>query len=76
MQLLLMIQTFKIFTPAAHDTRHDGRAPKPCRRRHIDDEEDKELLVVLADAVVDPGAVVVHAPDAPLADAAVYKRVL
>ncbi len=36
-------------------------------------EQDKELLVALPHAVVDPGAVVVHLPDAPLADGAVVR---
>jgi len=34
-------------------------------------EEHEELLVVLADAVVDPGTVVVHLANAPLTDGAV-----
>lgn len=40
---------------------------------YIQREEDEELLVVLADTVVDPGAVVVHLADAPLAHAAVVR---
>ena len=34
---------------------------------------EEVLLVPLSDAVVDPGAVVVHLADAPLADAAVVR---
>lgn len=33
----------------------------------VDEEEKKVLLVVVADAVIDPGAVVVHARDTTLA---------
>lgn len=32
-------------------------------------KQDEVLLVVLADTVIDPGTVVVHFPNAPLADA-------
>ncbi len=38
---------------------------------NVQGEQDEELLVVLPDAVVDPRAVVVHLPDATLADGAV-----
>lgn len=38
-------------------------------------KQDEVLLVVLADTVIDPGTVVVHFPNAPLADAAVVGSV-
>lgn len=37
----------------------------------VDQELEEELLVVVTNAVVDPGAVVVHAGDTSLADRAV-----
>lgn len=37
-------------------------------------EEDEEALVLLPDAVIDPGAVVVHLTDAALTDAAEEKN--
>lgn len=37
---------------------------------YVQSEEDEELLVVLANAVVDPRAVMVHLADAPLAHTA------
>lgn len=40
---------------------------------YVQREEDEEFLVVLADAVVYPGAVVVHLADAPLAHTAVVR---
>ena len=39
----------------------------------VEEELEEVLLVPLADAVVDPGAVVVHLADAPLADPAVVR---
>ena len=44
-----------------------------CDQNDTHREKDEELLVVLADAVVDPGAVVVHLADAPLAHGAVVR---
>ena len=53
---------------------------KPYRDAHeqhpdVDDEEHKELAVVEAHAVVDPGAVVVHIQDAAVADGAVVRPI-
>ena len=39
----------------------------------VEEEEDEVLVVVEGDAVVDPGAVVVHLADAPLAHGAVVR---
>jgi hypothetical protein len=54
------------------------RPPNECHGvdaeyANVEEKLDKVLLVELSDAVVDPGAVVVHLPDAPLADAAVVR---
>lgn len=38
-----------------------------------EEEEQEGLVVAVADAVVDPGAVVVHAQDTPAAGAAVVR---
>mmetsp|Transcript_5764 Transcript_5764/g.16392 ORF Transcript_5764/g.16392 Transcript_5764/m.16392 type:complete len:257 (-) Transcript_5764:164-934(-) len=46
---------------------------KDTARRQVEEEEAEVPVVVEADAVVDPGAVVVHLEHAPLADAAVVR---
>ena len=40
-------------------------------KEDVDEELEEELLIVVANAVVDPGAVVIHSRDAALADRAV-----
>jgi len=52
---------------ASHEVVHAVNVLKECYEATYS-EEYKVLLVVFPDAVVDPGAVVVHLPDAPLTD--------
>ena len=47
-----------------HSYQNDGmQAPK----EHIDQEQDKVLLIIIPNAVVDPRAMVVHSGDASVA---------
>ena len=52
---------------------HDQRDGVGRQQADVDEELQKVLLVPFADAVVDPRAVVVHAPHAAPADAAVVR---
>ena len=49
-----------------HGHQHEDR-----EARHVHDEEVEELVIVEANAVVDPRAVVIHVQDTPFAERAV-----
>ena len=63
-----------VLTHARGALPHDQDQGMGTPEEHVDQKQDEVLLVVIAHAVVDPRAVVVHASDATLARAAVVAQ--
>lgn len=58
----------KTYLPKPYEVRQARSHNKQTVYQCISKEQHEELVVMEADAVVDPGAMVVHLKDAPLAD--------
>lgn len=63
------------FVPVGEEVVEGGDGDEEAVEEGVGEEEDEAFVVCEADAVVDPGAVVVHLEDAFAADAAVVGSV-